>query len=63
MTGRACKSAVDCNGEIMEAASNVPLLAVNNLLSDEALDAFNEMKSGWAKEYLKWKKVYVDFDS
>jgi len=63
MSGQRCKAAIDCNGEIMEAIHNVPLLAANDLLSSEALDAFNEMKPRWAKEYLKWKKTYVDFDS
>ena len=63
MSGARCKSAIDCNGEILEAIHNVPLLAVNGLLTDEALEAFNEMKPRWAKEYLKWKKDYVDFDS
>lgn len=57
------KVLIDCTGEILEAAQNVPLLAVNGHLTDEAMKAFSEMQIGWAKEYLKWKKTYVDFDS
>ena len=63
MACSACmKAAIDCNGELMEMITNVPLLAVNGHLSDEALDAFNEMKPKMAKKYLAWKKKYVDFD-
>ncbi len=62
MSGRECKAAIDCNGEIMEAIHNVPLLAVNDHLTDEALDAYNEMKPRWAAEYIAWKSKYVSFD-
>jgi len=59
MSHAAKKAAADCNGEIMEAIHNIPLLAVNGLVSDEALAVFNEMKPRWAQEYLAWKAEFL----
>ena len=61
MSNRPCKAAIDCNGELMEMITNVPLLAVTGHLSDEALDDFNEMKQKMARRYLRWKEKHVDF--
>lgn len=62
MTGRVCKAAIDCNGEILEATQNVPLLIVNDFLTDEAIDDYNKMKESWAKDYSRWKARHIDFD-
>ena len=63
MSNRACKSAIDCNGEVLEAITNVPLLIVNHAITDDdAIDAFNSMKEGWAAQYRQWKEDHVDFD-
>ena len=63
MSGRACKSAIDCNGEILEAITNVPLLILNHAITDDdAIDAFNLMKEGWAAQYRQWKEDHVSFD-
>ena len=62
MSGSKRKALIDCNGELLEATQNVPLLVVNDLLSDDAIDAFNEMQEDWAEDYRKWKRRFVDFE-
>lgn len=63
MTDRACKAAADCTGEIMEAITNIPLLIVNNQITDDdAIDSFNAMKEHWAKEYRQWKAKNLNFN-
>jgi hypothetical protein len=63
MSGVRCKSLIDCNGELLEAVHNVPLLIVNHAIeNDEAIDKFNEMKEGWAAQYREWKATYINFD-
>lgn len=57
------KMLLDCNGEILEAVHNVPLLAVNGHLTESSMKKFNKMQVRWAGEYLRWKKDEVDFDS
>lgn len=52
----AIKILIDCNGEILEATQNVPLLAVNGFLSKEDMRKFSRMQVGWAKEYIEWKE-------
>lgn len=60
--GHACKKLLlDCQGELLEAVNNVPLVAVNGGLSHNAMTAFSEMTMGWAHEYLAWKGEYVSF--
>jgi len=62
MSGRACKSAVDCTGFICEIEMAVHLI-INGLISDpDAIDDFNEMKEKMEKRFEKWKAKHVDFD-
>lgn len=64
MSGRVCKSAADCNGELMEAIERIPDLIIAEQITDpEAIDTFNRMKAGWAGEYARWKSAYLDFDA
>ena len=62
MSGRKCKGLIDCNGELLEATQMVPLLIVNDLLSDEAIDDFNEGKERFAEWYSGWKRRHIDFN-
>ena len=56
------KAAIDCTGEVIEAITNVPLLIINDVLTDEdAIGAYNKMKEGWAAEYRRWKDAFIDF--
>ena len=59
----ACKKVLlDCQGELLEAVNNVPLVAVNGGLSHEAMHDFSDMTTRWAGEYLEWKANHVSFD-
>ncbi len=62
MTGRACKAAADCTGFLYEIDKSVDLI-LHGHIADEGIDAFNEMKEGFEKEFEKWKKTHIDFDS
>jgi len=64
MSGGPCrKGALDCNGDLMEAASpNILILGVHGLISEEALTEYNEIKEKFAKRYKKWKEKHIDFD-
>ncbi len=47
--GVACKKLLlDCQGEILEAVNNVPLVAVNGGLSHDAMTAFSAMTMRWS---------------
>lgn len=60
--GIACKKLLlDCQGELLEAVNNVPLVAVNGGLSHDAMTAFSAMTMRWAHEYLDWKTEHVSF--
>lgn len=59
---RCRKLLLDCQGELLEAVTNVPLVAVNGGLSDDAMEAFSEMTMSWAHEYLAWKAEYISFN-
>lgn len=51
------KAAIDCTGEIVEAATNVPLLIINDAITDdEWIDDYNAMKARWAHEYRELKE-------
>lgn len=56
MTGRACKAAADCNGELLEASQTIPVLISTGLIPDnELLDEFIEIKEKFARRYLRWR--------
>lgn len=60
--GHACKKLLlDCQGELMEAINNVPLVAVNGGLSHDAMTTFSDMTTQWAAEYLAWKAEHISF--
>jgi len=59
---RCQKLLLDCQGEILEAVNNVPLVAVNGGLSNEAMEDFSDMTTRWAGEYLEWKANHISFD-
>ena len=59
---RCQKLLFDCQGELLEAVHNVPLAAVNEGLSDKAMEKFSEMTTGWAGEYLEWKAEHIHFN-
>jgi len=56
----ACKIILDCNGEVREAANDVPTMAAHGLLSDEAMLEFIDIREAFVKDYLKWKKGLPD---
>ena len=61
MTGRACKAAADCTGFLYEVDKSVDLI-LHGHISDDGIDAFNEMKEKMEKQFEKWKEKYIDFE-
>lgn len=62
ISGARCKAAVDCTGEIQEAVTKAVDLILHGYLSEDAVEAFNEMKEDWAEDYRKWKRRFIDFE-
>jgi len=58
---RCQKLLLDCQGELLEAVNNVPLVAVNGGLSHKAMEDFSDMTTRWAGEYLEWKAEHISF--
>ena len=63
MSGKKCKAAIDCNGELLEMTQWAPMLIIQGLIDDPvAIDEFNDLKEEAAKQYKRWKKRFVNFD-
>jgi len=63
MSKKKCKVILDCQGELLEASQNVKLLAIDNQLTDAAMDEFIELTSKFARKYVRWKKRHLFPDS
>jgi len=63
MSKKKCKVILDCQGELLEASQNVKFLAIDNQLTDAAMDEFIELTSTFARKYVRWKKRHLFPDS
>lgn len=61
MTGRVCKSAVDCVGFIYQIDRVIDLIIAEQITDPDAIDEFNELKERMQKRLDKWIEKHVDF--
>jgi len=52
------KLLLDCNGELQEAATMVPLAGANGLLTEQSMEEFIADRLHYVKKYRKWKEKY-----